>query len=329
MMIEPLVSVVVPVYNVEKYLSQCIDSIISQQYKNIELVLVDDGSVDKSGEICDDYAIIDKRISVYHKINGGLSDARNYGINKAKGKYVMFLDSDDYFVNDMAIKTLVEYAEKNKVQVVIAPFIYDFDGELSSPKFVAKQDLHAMDILEAYKYMISNGCFLVSACSKLLLLDFIKGNNLYFTKGIIAEDNEWFFRLMRVVQTLGNIQDAFYVYRQNRQESITSKVQPKQITDMLYIIEQSRKYYETAIDKEICKCEMSFCAYLWCICLAKCRQLDDKSLLKSTKTLVNILDFDMYPKVKYVRICYKLLGANITGELLKRYMLGRDRRNIK
>ena len=93
---EELISIIVPVYNVEEYLKECIDSIINQTYKRIEIILVDDGSTDKSGKICDDYAKIDKRIKVVHKENGGLSDARNVGISVSSGKYIAFVDSDDW-----------------------------------------------------------------------------------------------------------------------------------------------------------------------------------------------------------------------------------------
>ena len=90
-----LVSIVVPIYNVEKYLKKCIDSIINQTYKNIEIILVDDGSTDNCGKICDEYTKTDNRIVVIHKKNGGLSDARNAGLDIAKGKYIAFVDSDD------------------------------------------------------------------------------------------------------------------------------------------------------------------------------------------------------------------------------------------
>ena len=98
---EELISIIVPVYNVEEYLKECIDSIINQTYKRIEIILVDDGSTDKSGKICDDYAKIDKRIKVVHKENGGLSDARNVGISVSSGKYIAFVDSDDWVEKTM------------------------------------------------------------------------------------------------------------------------------------------------------------------------------------------------------------------------------------
>ena len=92
---EELISVILPIYNVEKYLEKCLKSVINQTYKNLEIILVDDGSKDNSPQICDEYAVKDKRIVVIHKSNGGLSDARNAGIEIAKGKYITLIDSDD------------------------------------------------------------------------------------------------------------------------------------------------------------------------------------------------------------------------------------------
>ena len=100
-MINNLISIIVPVYNVEEYLPACLDSIINQTYTEIEIILVDDGSTDSSGEICDRYAKIDERVKVIHKSNGGLSDSRNVGIQVAKGEYIGFVDSDDYVEFDM------------------------------------------------------------------------------------------------------------------------------------------------------------------------------------------------------------------------------------
>ena len=98
---DKLISVIVPIYNVEKYLTKCIESIINQTYKNLEIILVDDGSPDKSPIICDEYAKKDNRIKVIHKKNGGLSDARNYGMSLATGEYISFIDSDDYIDEEM------------------------------------------------------------------------------------------------------------------------------------------------------------------------------------------------------------------------------------
>lgn len=111
------VSVIVPVYNVEKYLQKCIDSILQQTYDNLEIILVDDGSTDNSGNICDLYRDIDKRIKVIHKMNGGLSDARNSGLNIADGNYISFIDSDD-FISPYFYEIAINVLEKSKANVV-------------------------------------------------------------------------------------------------------------------------------------------------------------------------------------------------------------------
>ena len=111
------VSVIVPVYNVEKYLDRCITSILKQTHPDFELLLIDDGSRDSSGNICDAWAQADARISVFHKENGGLSDARNYGIDHAKGEYITFVDSDDYVGRDY-LKTLVGLVQEYGAQIV-------------------------------------------------------------------------------------------------------------------------------------------------------------------------------------------------------------------
>ena len=118
-----LISVIIPVYNVEKYLKKCLDSVINQTYKNLEIILVDDGSSDKSGLICDEYTKLDKRIKVVHKKNEGLSSARNTGLDIAKGKYISFIDSDD-FVSIYMYEIMYKEIIKNNRDIVIARHIY-------------------------------------------------------------------------------------------------------------------------------------------------------------------------------------------------------------
>lgn len=118
LMNNPLISVIVPCYNVEKYLPKCVESILSQTYKNLEIILVDDGSPDNCGKICDDYAARDSRIKVIHKENGGLSDARNVALDIMKGEYVTFIDSDDYVANDY-VEFLYKLIAKNDVRMSV------------------------------------------------------------------------------------------------------------------------------------------------------------------------------------------------------------------
>lgn len=108
----PLISVIIPVYKVEKFLHRCVDSVINQTYKNLEIILIDDGSPDNCGNICDEYAKKDTRIKVIHQENQGLSGARNSGLNIAKGEYIYFIDSDDY-IKKNTLENMIKYSEKD------------------------------------------------------------------------------------------------------------------------------------------------------------------------------------------------------------------------
>ena len=121
-----LISVVVPVFNVEKYLSRCIDSIINQTYRNLEIILVDDGSSDKCPQICDSYALKDKRIKVMHKKNEGVSEARNVGLHASKGKYISFIDSDDY-INEFMFEKMVKAYTNNQIDLVVCAFNREYN----------------------------------------------------------------------------------------------------------------------------------------------------------------------------------------------------------
>ena len=126
---QPLISVIIPVYGVEKYIAQCLDSIINQTYKNLEIILVDDGSPDACPKLCDEYSKIDKRIKVIHKKNGGLSDARNVGIDICKGNYITFVDSDDWIEKDM-IEQLYSLINKFSADISICNFLRTSDEKM-------------------------------------------------------------------------------------------------------------------------------------------------------------------------------------------------------
>ena len=116
-----LVSIIIPVYNSELFLERCIKSILTQDYKNFELLLIDDGSKDLSGKICDDFSIMDERVVVYHKKNNGVSNARNFGIDQCKGKYVVFVDSDDWVENNY-ISNLYNFIQNNNIDLACTSF---------------------------------------------------------------------------------------------------------------------------------------------------------------------------------------------------------------
>ena len=209
-----LVSIVVPVYKVEKYLSRCVDSLINQTYQNIEIILVDDGSPDKCGEICEKYAEIDNRIKVIHKENGGLSDARNAGIDIATGKYITFVDSDDYVSKNMIVNLMRGIKEGN-TEISCIRFIMCPDSgvdRLSETKNATFDTYIKEDFLEKMLYQeeIDN-----SAWGKLYNRDLFEG--VRYPKGKLYEDLATTYKLLHKTDrvAVSHSDDYYYVQQEN------------------------------------------------------------------------------------------------------------------
>lgn len=147
----PLISVIVPVYNAEKYLPKCLDSILAQTYKKLEIILVDDGSTDNSGKICDEYALKDSRIKIIHKQNGGVSSARNVALSVAKGEYIGFVDSDDYIDKDMYeyLLELISYSNAD----IARCYVYEFPPRISNTEVMMPKE--AFEKSYPYVYLVN------------------------------------------------------------------------------------------------------------------------------------------------------------------------------
>ena len=180
-----LISIVIPVYNVENYLEKCLNSVINQTYKNLEIIVVNDGSTDKSGDICDKYSEIDKRIKVIHKKNGGLSDARNAGINVAKGKYIGFVDSDDYIDKEM-YNIMYNNIMVNKANICIVNRYYVFPDGTKLLRYKIEDDIKIMNNLEAIEEMNNFSMFDMAAWDKLYEKNLF--DNIRFPVGKLSED---------------------------------------------------------------------------------------------------------------------------------------------
>ena len=179
------ISVIIPTYNVERYLSTCIEGITNQSYKNIEIILVDDGSNDTSGEICDRYAQKDDRILVIHKKNGGLSDARNVGIKKASGEYIVFVDSDDFLCDKHFFSEVVKRIQLTKPDVLNYVYVKYFnEGKRIVPYIGYKADLpiDKKSLKAQLKYIFDEGLYIASACNKIVRKD-ILSDYMLFKKG--------------------------------------------------------------------------------------------------------------------------------------------------
>lgn len=178
-----MISVIVPVYNVEQYLDKCIQSLMEQTYTDFEILLVDDGSTDSCPAICDEYAKKDSRIRSLHKQNGGLSDARNYGVNFAKGEYVTFIDSDDY-VDSSYLETLDSLLKKYNSDIAVTGITTFTEDNIPSVASDAKE--HVYTGLQAFEKMLYQDTLDTSACAMLIPLKMAKG--IPFPVGKYHED---------------------------------------------------------------------------------------------------------------------------------------------
>lgn len=223
-MTEELISVIVPVYNVEEYLRRCIDSILNQTYHDIEIILIDDGSTDNSGKICDEYALKDNRIRVIHKENGGLSDARNVGLNSMKGKYVTFVDSDDY-VEEFYIKYLYELLEKYNTKMSIASYTVTTNSKQINMKDGYNETV--LNTEECLDRMLCEQGFTISSCAKMYLKDLF--NNVRFPKGKLCEDNATTYKLVMQCEKIAYGNKSIYNYYKRENSIMTSKFNLKKI----------------------------------------------------------------------------------------------------
>lgn len=206
----PKISIIVPVFNVQAYIHRCIDSILKQTFSDFELILVDDGSSDFSGMICDEYANNDSRICVIHKINGGLSDARNVGIDHARGQYLAFVDGDDYIADDM-YEILINALERTNADLAICG-IYDVYGEKKPHE---KPVIHkVLNRESATKFILEGNIISVHAVNKLYKRKIF--NKLRYPVGKYHEDSYVILDILKQCQSVvvDSVQKYFYVHRE-------------------------------------------------------------------------------------------------------------------
>ena len=235
---QKLISIIVPVYKVETYLPTCIDSIINQTYKNIEIILADDGSPDNCPDICDEYAKRDSRIKVIHKENGGLSDARNAGLEIAAGDYIGFVDSDDYIASDM-YETLLNEAENNEAEIVMcrAYNVYDDDTTHYPTEKKEIQMFSGNDILSAlYDKQLDN--FAWNKFYKRSLFDKIR-----YPKGKIYEDLFTTYKLLDMCNKVVLDNSRLYYYR-IRKDSIMGKARKVINVDKFQAFDEIIAYFK-------------------------------------------------------------------------------------
>lgn len=318
------ISVIIPIYNVEKYLSECVDSVINQTYKNIEIILVDDGSPDNCPKICDEYAKRDERIKVIHKKNGGLSSARNAGLNVITGDYCVFLDSDDYWCDCNFLKKIVEEKLINKPDLVIFGYtknkaiIFNYKRDIQFEKSINQAEKN-----QTLKQLVVNDKLQSSAVNKIFSVKLIKNNDLKFIENIYSEDIDWTARLMIAAENICYYDVCFYFYREN-QTSITHNLAEKNLCDLADQIKRIVEYADDICEKDYYEWYMNYCAYQY-ITFLNCIVTIEKSanmekLKREMKFYTYLLDYHINKKVSLVYKFNKIFGYNVMLKILKVFL---------
>jgi glycosyltransferase involved in cell wall biosynthesis len=206
----PSVSVIVPVYNAEPWLDECVRSVIDQTEADWELILVDDGATDRSPQMCDDYAAKDARIRTVHKANGGLSDARNAGIDTATGDFILFLDADDRLHHE-AVKMLLTMQRQTGAEICIGDAIYTAYYEFKPLDINSFETYDSLTITENTLYQVDN--LINSACGKLYRRELF--DDTRFTVGTWYEDLDFFYRIFMKATKIARTRQCLYHYRAN------------------------------------------------------------------------------------------------------------------
>lgn len=239
---KPILSIIVPIYNTEKYLDRCITTILNQTLKNIELILINDGSTDSSLKIIKKYEKIDNRIKIIDQLNVGLSSTRNKGIKIAKGKYIAFVDSDDYIDNKKAYELMVKIAEQKKSEIVIGNYLFVNEKNQLWPRydkniFTNPLNFKKNSFLKNKKIFydsLSQGVW-----NKIYKRTFITQNNLKFPDGLIFEDTPFSLEVVSLSKKISILPINVYNYYIGRQESLSRKKGIKQL-DFLKTAELSK-----------------------------------------------------------------------------------------
>lgn len=232
-------SVIIPVYNVEKYINRCLKSILSQRYNDLEIILIDNGSTDRSGSICDIYANEDANISVYHIENHGVGSARNFGLSKARGEFIYFVDSDDYLVGNL----FAEFEDKLTPDLDLLVFSYynSFEQEMTEKNRKKKilpynGSYDKYDFSKIFKDLFLSD-MLYTVWNKLYRREFLIENNISFEKYELGEDVRFNLNAYRNVNKVYLSQDSYYVYVIGRKGSAMSSYNPKRLQYQLQELE--------------------------------------------------------------------------------------------
>ena len=317
-------SFIVPVYNAEKHIEETIKSVL-RQGEHCELILVDDGSTDCSGKICDGYAEKYRCINTYHKANGGPGAARNFGLEKANGKYCIFIDSDDY-ISDNLIRHFDEGYADRSADVIFYNIVKVFpDGtQRQMSEGLRREEICGKPLGEVLGAIAKCSKFPASTGGKILKTDFLRKNNIRFAEGLVGEDIDWTLQLVCNLTSADVYESENYYYRISS-DGRHSYGKEKSLDDQLIIIE---KWIEKSLQNENREDILSFLAFQYAVSLPFFGALPKEIRRKykgRMKKLRFLLSKGKTNKIRLIRLAAFLLGTDKASRLLYEYVVKRDK----
>lgn len=314
-------SIIIPVYKVEKYLNECVDSVLKQTFKDFEVILVDDGSPDRCPDICDDYAKQDNRVKVIHQTNAGLSCARNAGAACARGSYIIFLDSDDYIVGDTVLEKINEKT-LTKPDVILYGYrkLFESDGSLGTPVCDFPEMAEGEPVASYLNKLLLSGTYAGTVWCKVIKTSLLKDNKIEFKPGLISEDHDWYVQVMMNVKSFATINEPLYIYRLRPGSISHGGVSLKSLTDNLWIQET---WFNRIKQADIPEDLRMVLLKIWA------RYMGDVMVLYSSydskirkeyrakiKELLPLFDYAVTKRSLIIKRSCKLLGVSLTSRLL-------------
>ena len=319
-------SIIIPVYNVEDYLEHCINSILHQSFKDYEIILVNDGSTDKSGVICDKYANEYENIRVIHKKNEGQSQARNVAIKDAKGEYIVFVDSDDWLIDralENANKIIKEYNNPDIIINRIKSYYEETDSYVECEYRFDTNTMANKPSYEVLKMCYEMPTFWSAPWVFVINKEYLKKNEFYFPKGLLHEDEYWAPIILLNAKQIGFNNNCFYCNRANRVGSTTQSVNIKKeydkfkIIDMLIVESQKETYMENEKDMLLSRCSSIYLGILKNISLYRdSDRYKYKELILMLKKNRKILLYSKRKSHTIAYLCTYILGIELTSKII-------------
>lgn len=313
----PFFSIIVPVYNAEKYLDECVESVLHQSFSDYELILIDDGSLDKSPEKCDAYAKQDNRIKVLHKENGGASDARNAGLNIFQGEYVIFLDSDDFYNRSDALQLLYDKIAQTSAQIVIFGCT---DRNIQTGKEIISRAGYNLELIDkgetatTLHYLLSEKMIPGGPTIFAVNRDVIEKNNIRYHLGIQDEDYDFVLNIFMNSKSIYAVDVPFYTYRHGISNSVTGTGSIKMIYGIEYTVNKWFPIAEELNDKVLKRDLLNYIAFVYItgfVVIGRMNKDARDKALKIMDRLKYILEYGYWRKIRITKLAVNIIGMRL------------------